>query len=114
MNLKAGIFREFMQPKIATDLYRRNLQRAYLDTLITKLGPPPPPPTLPEGIPADVARRVRASFAPLSGEAEAQIRGSFSEIQALLVAGKGKSDRATQLHIVAALKAIAEALDPKK
>ncbi len=113
-DLKSAIFREFSQPKVTTDLYRRNLQRIYLDTLIIKLGPPPPPPTLPAGLPADVVRRVRANSLPLSGEAKAQIRGSLSEIQVLLVAAKRKADRVTKLHITAALKAVDEALDPKK
>ena len=114
-DLKNGIFSEFSQPRVTTDLYRRNLQRAYVDALTTKLGPPAAPPTLPTGLPPDVVRRVRGNFSPLSGEAKSQIRGSLVEIQGLLTAAKSKAtDKATKLHITDALLAIDEVLNPKK
>jgi hypothetical protein len=114
-DLTAGIFSEFKEVKVTTDLYRRNLQRAYAAALITKLGPPPPPPQLPAGIPPDVARRVLGNFRPLSGEGKAQVRGALADLQALLISAKPKAaDRATQLHIADSLKAIGDALDPKR
>lgn len=114
-DLKNGIFSEFgASGKGTTDLYRRNLQRAFVDTLVTKLGPPPAPPTLPAGLPPDVARRARASFQPLSGEAKAQVRGALADIQQLLAGAKGRAtDRATQLHLTDLLKTIDLALNPK-
>ena len=45
-DLRAGIWSELAAPKVAADVYRRNLQRAYLDVFNAKLnatvGAPPP------------------------------------------------------------------------
>lgn len=114
-DLKNGIFSELSQPKVTTDLYRRNLQRAYVDVLVTKLGPPPAPVTLPAGLPPDVARRVRNNSGPLSGEAKVQVRSALTELQTLLAAAKAKAaDRATLLHLTDSWKLIDEVLNPKK
>ena len=110
-DLKNGIFSELGASKVTTDLYRRNLQRAYVDALLNKLDPPAAPTALPA---AGGGRGARAASGPLSGEAKDQIRGSLAEIRALLVSAKGKADRATQLQIGTSVKAIDEALDPKK
>lgn len=109
-----GIFSEFGSAKGTPNLYRRNVQRVYLDALIAKLDPPAPP-TLPAGLPQGAGRRRGASTGPLSGEAKVQIRGALADIQALLTSAKGRTtDRAIKLHITDSLKAIDEALNPKK
>ncbi|MCX6369268.1 MAG: zinc-dependent metalloprotease [Armatimonadetes bacterium] len=114
-DLKNGIFSELAQPKPTTDLYRRNLQRAYVDALVAKLGPPPAPPTLPAGLPADLVRRARSNSGPLSGEAKVQVRAALGELQASLATAKAKTtDRATLLHITDSWKLIDEVLNPKK
>lgn len=112
-DLTNGIFSEFGSAKGTPDLFRRNLQRAYLDALITKLDPPAA--AAPTVAPQPGGRRRGAATGPLSGEAKAQIRGALADVQALLISAKGRAtDRAVKLHIADSLKAIDEALNPKK
>ncbi len=111
-DLKRGIFSELTQPKIMTDLYRRNLQRAYIDALVGKLDPPAALVSPVGGAPGG---RRNANSGPLSGEAKLHVRSALTDILALLAAAKGKSaDRATQLHITDSWKLIDEVLNPKK
>ncbi|MFM7321522.1 MAG: zinc-dependent metalloprotease [Armatimonadota bacterium] len=87
-DLSSAIFRELRAPKVAVDLYRRNLQRQFVSAVAAKFATP--------------------------GEVRSLARGVLVDLQASLKAARAKAtDRATQLHIADTLKAIADALDPK-
>ena len=116
-DLNKAIFAELQNPKVTTDLYRRNLQRSFIDVLSSKLEPPTPPAA---AAPTPTPGRGRrggggggATGTP--GEVKSLVRGALSDLRTSLVAAKGKAaDRATQLHLIDSIKAIDETLDPKK
>ncbi|MGC4046710.1 MAG: zinc-dependent metalloprotease [Armatimonas sp.] len=113
-DLRKGVFTELASPKVSVDLYRRNLQKAYLNLLAAKLDTTPQPaPQLPAGIPAALARQ----FLPVqvSGETRAQVRGAVKEIQANIKGNVSKAaNPATKLHLEECLVIIDNALNPKK
>ncbi len=113
-DLRKGVFTELANPKVSVDLYRRNLQKAYVNLLAAKLDTTPPPAVqLPAGIPANLVRQ----FLPvaISGETRAQVRGAIKEVRASIQGNLGKSaDRSTKLHLEECLVMIDNALNPKK
>lgn len=87
-DLRTSVFRELGSKKVSVDLYRRNLQRAFVSALVGKLGAP--------------------------GEIRSMARGTLIHLQSALKAAAPKAgDGITKLHIADTLKAIADALDPK-
>jgi len=74
-DLRKGIWSELDGAQVKPDIYRRNLQRAYIELLGTKLNPPPwsPPPGLPPGF-------MMMPPPPLPGEARAIIRGELMRL----------------------------------
>lgn len=113
-DLRKGIFTELASPKISVDLYRRNLQKAYVSLLVGKLDTTPPATVqLPAGIPANLARQFLPT--PVSGETRANARGALVEIQDAVKGNQAKAaDKATKLHFAEILFQIDLALNPKK
>lgn len=105
-DMKKGIFSEIYSHK-AIDIYRRNLQKAYVASLINLLKAP----EVPSGLPAafasmfpnptktDVTSIARATLSPLRTE----IRN----------AAAGASDNLTRYHLQDLAERISVALDPK-
>lgn len=109
-DLRQGVWSELSGNRVKTDLYRRNLQRAYLETMDTKLNPPPftPPPGLPPGI-------TITPPTPLTGEARALIRLELQELDRTLVGAVGRSgDRETRAHLEDSRARIKKILEPEK
>lgn len=113
-DIRVAVFSELSKPKVTTDLYRRNLQRAYLSVLAAKLDPPAPPTTTVPEAPRGRRGGGAGGATGTPGEAKALVRGTLSDIRASLVAAKAKTtDRATMLHLIDSIKEIDETLDPK-
>jgi hypothetical protein len=76
-DLQKGVWRELESPKVTPDLYRRNLQKAYLEVIGSRLNPPPfvRPPNIPPEIhispppplPAEARGLLRQSLLDLDG-----------------------------------------------
>jgi hypothetical protein len=65
-SLGLGIWSELSSNPIKTEVYRRNLQRSYIEAMGNKLNPPPftPPAGLPPGFTLLRRRRCRAKREP--------------------------------------------------
>lgn len=105
-DMKKGIFSEIYSHK-AIDIYRRNLQKAYVASLINLLKAPEVPSGLPPAFASmfpnptktDVTSIARATLSPLRTE----IRN----------AAAGSSDNLTRYHLQDLAERISVALDPK-
>jgi hypothetical protein len=109
-DLRRGIWSELNGTSAKTDVYRRNLQRAYIEVLGTKLNPPPwtPPPGLPPGF-------VLTPPPPLPGEARAIIRAELTDLDASIArAFPRASDRETKAHLLDSRYQISKILFPEK
>jgi hypothetical protein len=91
-NVRAGIWSELRTPGRAIDTYRRNTQRAYLDTIDNRLN----------------------GGAEPTGEVRALLKGELRALRGQIVAAiPGATDRATRLHLEDSRDAIDEILDPR-
>jgi hypothetical protein len=110
-DLRAGIWSELNGRSVSADLYRRNLQRAYIDVIGTKLNPPASP-APPQGIPAAA---YMLYFAPLPGEGRAMLRSELTDLDAAIAAkhslATGKEMRA---HLQDCRYQISKILYPNK
>ncbi len=109
-DLRSAIWSELGAGKVAPDVYRRNLQRAYLDAFNAKLnatvGAPPP------GFPAAMWAMFNP---PLPGEARAMMRSELSDLDASLAGAIGKSgDREVRAHLQDCRYRIGKILNPDK
>jgi hypothetical protein len=90
--LRAGIWRELRTPGRAIDPYRRNTQRAYLDTIDNRLN----------------------GGAEPSGEIRALYKGELRTLRGQIVTALAATvDRATRLHFEDSRDTIDEILDPR-
>jgi hypothetical protein len=94
-DLRGGVWSELNQPPVRVDVYRRNLQRAYLEAIDRTLNPPPP------------AAAAASPFAPQQ-QRQAQwqsdvrplLRGELAEIDRLAAAALNRTgDAMTRLHL---------------
>jgi hypothetical protein len=109
-DVKQGIWSELKTISIKTDIYRRNLQRAYIDALGNKLNPPPF--TQPTGLPPGF---VIPPPTPLPGEARALIRSELLELDGMLARALGHAgDRETKAHMQDSRDRISQILYPEK
>jgi uncharacterized protein DUF4953/uncharacterized protein DUF5117/uncharacterized protein DUF5118 len=91
-DVRVGLFRE-LASGATIDIYRRNVQRSFVDLLGTKLLPPPPPPPTPP-FPGFVPPPPRPE------EAKSLVRGELRDLDAAIAAAVPKeTDRATRLHL---------------
>jgi hypothetical protein len=109
-DLQKGIWSELDAPRVKTDVYRRNLQRAFIETMGLKLNPPPwaPPPGLPPGF-------ILMPPPPLPGEARAILRAGLMDLDASITRALRKpSDRETKAHLMDSRYQISKILYPDK
>jgi hypothetical protein len=91
-DLRQGVFGELSQPRVKVDAFRRNLQRAYLDAIGTRL---------------NGAQRATDDQRPM-------LRGELQSIAALAqTATLRATDRETRLHLEDLRDQISKTLDPK-
>jgi hypothetical protein len=109
-DLRGGVWSELKGPRVNADLYRRNLQRAYLAVMDAKLNPPPFTP--PAGLPSYI-RIVPPP--PLSGEGKAMVRQELTDLDAQIAkALPAASTREMKAHLLDARDRISKALKPEK
>ncbi len=109
-DVRRGIWSELDAASVKTDVYRRNLQRAYIETMGTKLNPPPwsPPQGLPPGF-------FIMPPPPLPGEARAIIRAELTDLDASIAKALPKAaDRETKAHLQDSRYQISKILFPEK
>jgi len=110
-DLRSGIWSELKAGKVAIDVYRRNLQRSYLDIFNAKLNPAPAP-ALPAGMPAGIAMMFSA---PLPGEARAIMRAELQDLDASVAQALSRTgDREVQAHLQDCRYRIGKILNPDK
>ncbi len=106
-DVRKGVFKELDTPQVKIDAYRRNLQRAYLDLVNTKLNGPAvtPPANLPAGL--------TGMFAS-SGDEKPFYRAELRALNTAVGAASAKAtDRSTKAHLDGVRDQIAKILDPK-
>jgi hypothetical protein len=92
-DLRGGVWSELTQGNPRVDVYRRNLQRAYIDAAGNTINPPPLPAT------ATPAQRSAAAAARGS-DARALLRGELIELQRLVRTAVNRTgDAMTRLHL---------------
>jgi hypothetical protein len=109
-SLRQGVWSELNANPIRTDVYRRNLQRAYIEAMGNKLNPPPftPPANLPPGF-------VFPPPTPLPGEARALIRSELLDLDAVIAESMARAaDRETRAHLRDSRDQISKILYPEK
>jgi hypothetical protein len=108
-DVRKGIWSE-LDGKVATDVYRRNLQRAHVDLLGMKLNPPPA--VVPAGLPPGF---VMPPPTPLPGEARAIIRAELTDLDGAIARALPRaSDRETRAHLQDVKYQISKILYPEK
>ncbi len=106
-DLRKGIWKE-MTTHQATDQYRRNLQKTYIESLITIVSPPAPPSTGIPGLFIFFGPNTKNTDLPSIAKAE------LSEIRTrLLAAIPATKDRLTRYHFQDMAERIKQALNPK-
>jgi hypothetical protein len=109
-DLRAGVWSELKGPRVNADLYRRNLQRAYLAVMDAKLNPPPFVP--PTGLPSFI--RIMPP-PPLSGEGKAMVRQELTDLDAQIAkAIPAAASREMKAHLLDARDRISKTLNPEK
>jgi hypothetical protein len=106
--VRKGVWKELDGPQIKIDAYRRNLQRAYLDLVNSKVNGAAA--ALPAGLPADFPIAIFAS----SGDEKPFYRAELRSLNSTIAAALAKTtDRETKAHLEGARDQIAKILDPK-
>jgi hypothetical protein len=109
-DLRRGIWSELDAARVKTDVYRRNLERAYIEVMGTKLNPPPWSP--PQGLPPGV---IIPPPPPLPGEARAIIRAELTALDASIArALRRASGVETKAHLMDCRYQISKILFPEK
>lgn len=107
--LRKGIWSELQKTSVTTDLFRRNLQRLYIETVGNKLNPAPTPSSsLPAGAP------FTASTA-LPTEARSMLRKELMDLESEIArAIRLTADRETRAHLEDSRYQISKILYPEK
>jgi hypothetical protein len=110
-DLRRGIWSELGKTRVSTDVYRRNLQRAYVDMMGTKINPPPPP-APPPGLPPGV---VLPPPPPVPGEARAIVRAELTDLDAAITRALPRTvERETRAHLMDSKYQIGKILYPER
>ncbi len=110
-DVQNGLFEEFAGAASNPDLYRRNLQRSFVQLMVTKLNPPPP---------MQVGPGMSAAFVALftppnvyRTDIHALVRQQMEGLKTKLQKVKG-GDNMTQAHLKDLIRILDDALNPKK
>jgi hypothetical protein len=109
-DLRAGIFTELSGNRVAVDPYRRNLQRAYVEILTSRLAPPPQAAQAPPQMPGATG----PSFTLRNDDSRAAIRAELKDLGTLLTTKvNDAADDVTKAHLADLKDLIGFALDPR-
>jgi uncharacterized protein DUF4953/uncharacterized protein DUF5117/uncharacterized protein DUF5118 len=107
-DVRKGVWRELDSPQIKIDAYRRNLQRAYLDLVNSKIN------GAAQATPANLPAGFPTGFFASSGDEKSFYRGELKSLNAAIGAALPKAtDREAKAHLEATRDQIAKILDPK-
>jgi len=109
-DLRSGIFSELTAKQVAVDPYRRNLQRAYVEILNSRLAPPAPAAQTAAAMPGASG----PAFQIRNDDSRAAIRAELKELW-MALAGKADlaADTVTKAHLADLRDLIGFALDPR-
>jgi hypothetical protein len=108
-DLRDGIWSELTGNRVGIDVYRRNLQRAYVETLANRINPPPPPAGPPGGGGGPGGQQAPS----YTSDARAILRGHLVELDtAIERAIPRAADGMTRLHLRDLRTEIERILDP--
>lgn len=111
--VRKGLWKELDAPVVKIDTYRRELQRAYLQTVNTKLNPPAAAAAAAAAAPAGGGGRGGAAAGP-SGDEKPMYRAELRALSAAIAAAMAKTtDHETKAHLEASRDEISKILDPK-
>lgn len=88
-DLRAGVWTELSQNRVRVDVYRRNLQRAHIESLASLLSPPEPPRNAPvfgpqrPRYPSDTRAAARGELVTLRRQANAALGRAADEMTRL-------------------------------
>jgi len=106
-DVRKGIWKELDSPQVLIDPYRRNLQRAYLDQVNSKVNNNPAP--VPAGLPPELAGLLASS-----GDERPFYRSELRNLNAAVIAAIARtSDRETRAHLEDSRNQIEKILNPK-
>src|SRR5690606_31811042 len=108
-DLRDGVWTELSAGSVRVDVYRRNLQRAYIDAVERLLAPPAPArPAGPANQQAQQASRPNSDVRPA-------LRGELVELERRVRAAIGRAaDAMTRLHLEDVRREIQRLLDPPR
>ena len=110
-DIRHGVWSELSQPAPKIDVFRRELQRAWVDQSIRRVRPPAP---VAAAVPAPGGGRGGGGAAPASGDIKALFRGELQEAERDIAAAIPKAaDRMTRLHLETLRADIRDALAGK-
>jgi hypothetical protein len=105
-DLRGGVWTELSAGNPRIDVYRRNLQRAYLEAAERAIKPPTPPANAPAAV-------QQAALAARFSDARALLRGELVELQRLVQTATNRTnDAMTRLHLRDVNLEIQRMLDP--
>ncbi|MFH0989691.1 MAG: zinc-dependent metalloprotease [bacterium] len=107
-DLRVGIWSELNSGSVKIGIYRRNLQRSFIDMMGNKLNPPAPAPaaSMPPGI-------IITGLGSTPGEAKALIRSELIDLEKQVLSALPKSgDRETKAHLQDSKDQLAKILRP--
>jgi hypothetical protein len=111
--VRKGIWRELDAPQVKIDVFRRELQRSYLQQVNTKLNPPPAAAAAPV-VPPTQGGRGAAPRPPTSGDEKPLYRAELRALNTSITAAIAKTtDHETRSHLEASRDEIGKILDPK-
>jgi hypothetical protein len=112
-DIRRAVFSELAASSVTTDIYRRNLQRAFVDAMESKIAPPAPAPAAaaPGG---GGGRGGGGGGGGIPGDVRALARGELQELATAVDQSIPKAaDRVTRLHLEDLKVQIREILEPK-
>jgi hypothetical protein len=110
-DVRQGVWSELSEGSCDIDVYRRNLQRAYLDIMDDKLNPPA---AAPAAAPAGGGGGRGGGAGGTPSDSRALIRGELKDLDAQIRAAIPKAaNRMTRLHLEDMRNEISKILDPK-
>lgn len=108
-DVKKGVWSELTTKK-PTDVYRRNLQKAYVDALANILNPPAPAQI--QGLPASLAALLTVNVK--NTDIPSIVRAHLTALRNDIIAAiPGTTDKLTKYHLQDVSERIKRALDPK-
>ena len=112
-DVRRGVFTELSAPTVTTDVYRRNLQREFIEVMESKIAPPPPA-AAPAGGGGGGGGGRGGGGGGIPGDVRALARGELAEVGTLIDQAIPKAaDRVTRLHLEDLKVEIKRILDPK-